>query len=203
MEVNTKICTLKDLLRKINKRFDVDLRENLYCFKIHEDNDTKEDIENIMYNSAILDYKTVLKNIVSKELDLVPKVYGDSIVGAGDYSREEIMTCSMKMGALDEFRGMRCTFQPPPISVDSRGSESSESFNESFMKNRANTVDKERHTKDFLFNELTSKKLQEFYVVKINSKGKRQNRILGIDGYNIYNDKVSNRKKSKKYKLFK
>ena len=30
MEMNTKICTLSDLLRKINKRFDVDLRESMY-----------------------------------------------------------------------------------------------------------------------------------------------------------------------------
>jgi hypothetical protein len=64
-------------------------------------------------------------------------------------------------------------------------------------------VDKAREVKDFLFNDLTAKKLQEFELTKINNKGKRQRRIFGIDGYAVYNDKVPNRQKSDRYKLLK
>ena len=42
--------------------------------------------------------------------------------------------------------------------------------------------------KDFLFNEITAGLYQEFEVVKINKYNNKQNRILGIDMYNLYNN---------------
>lgn len=195
--MNTKIWTLSDLLRKINKRFDIDLREQMHCFKIHDENEktNKDDIDMIVYNQNNLDFRTSLKNLTSKELDLVPKIYGDSIVGKGDYSREEIMSWSMKIGTLtktDRAEESRATFQ-------NQGSSFSESsIVESPERQRSATIansDKARDTKDFLYNEMSAKKLQEFEITKINTKGKRQKRILGIDGYSVYNDKVPNRQK--------
>lgn len=44
-----------------------------------------------------------------------------------------------------------------------------------------------RKEDDFLFGSISAAKHQEFYVTKINRKGKRQSRIFGIDGNNIYN----------------
>lgn len=204
MEMNTKICTLRDLLRKINKRFDVDLRDSHYCFKIHDDDPTPEkDVEGMVYNFSLIDIKTKLKNLPHKELDLVPKTFVDSLVGTGDYSKEEIISCSIKMGTMPALNRGSTFKAHQDMGSDSITDESSESFGIDAFRPLAKTVDKSRETKDFLFNEITSKKLQEFNIIKINSKGKRQNRTLGIDGYNIYNDKVSNRKRKKRYTIFK
>jgi hypothetical protein len=38
-----------------------------------------------------------------------------------------------------------------------------------------------------LFGSISAAKYQEFNVIKINKRGKRQVRVLGIDGFNIYN----------------
>lgn len=42
---------------------------------------------------------------------------------------------------------------------------------------------------DFLFGLLTASQLQEFPVLKINKKGRQQERILCIDAFNLYNKK--------------
>jgi len=44
-----------------------------------------------------------------------------------------------------------------------------------------------RKEEDFLFGSISAAKYQEFNVIKINKRGKRQVRVLGIDGFNIYN----------------
>jgi hypothetical protein len=44
-----------------------------------------------------------------------------------------------------------------------------------------------RKEDDFLFGSISAAKYQEFKVVKINKRGKRQLRVLGIDGFYIYN----------------
>lgn len=44
-----------------------------------------------------------------------------------------------------------------------------------------------RKEEDFLFGSISAAKYQEFNVIKINKRGKRQSRVLGIDGFNIYN----------------
>jgi len=44
-----------------------------------------------------------------------------------------------------------------------------------------------RKEDDFLFGSISAAKHQEFYVTKINRRNKRQARIFGIDGNNIYN----------------
>ena len=108
----------------------------------------------------------------------------------------------MKMGTMTNFTDNRNSISGYDLNNSSR-SDSSESYNTDLILTRNNTVDRERNTKDFLFNELSAKKLQEFVIVKINHKGKRQNRILGIDAYNVYNDKVSNRKRNNNYKSLK
>ena len=48
-------------------------------------------------------------------------------------------------------------------------------------------VDHQRNEDEFLFNQISASKYQEFKVIKINARGKKQERVLAIDGYNIYN----------------
>ena len=48
-------------------------------------------------------------------------------------------------------------------------------------------ADGHRKEDDFLFGSISAAKYQEFTAIKINKRGKRQQRILGIDGFNIYN----------------
>ena len=48
-------------------------------------------------------------------------------------------------------------------------------------------VEGHRNEEDFLFGSVSAAKYQEFAVIKINKRGKRQFRVLGIDGNNIYN----------------
>lgn len=48
-------------------------------------------------------------------------------------------------------------------------------------------VEGQRSETDFLFGSVSAAKYQEFAVIKINKRGKRQFRVLGIDGNNIYN----------------
>lgn len=51
-----------------------------------------------------------------------------------------------------------------------------------------------RKEEDFLFGSISAAKYQEFNVIKINKRGKRQLRVLGIDGFNIYNIRKSKTK---------
>lgn len=53
-------------------------------------------------------------------------------------------------------------------------------------------VEGSRKEEDFLFGSVSAAKYQEFAVIKINKRSKRQFRVLGIDGNNIYNIKSSN-----------
>jgi hypothetical protein len=172
MEMKTKKTTLGDLLKRINKKYEVDLRENLFCFKVHS-NDAAEvsenSIESIVYNQNMLDNKLLLKNLPARELDLVSKVYGDSIVGNQEVSHEEIISCSMKITGLSPYSDShRMTFIPMDTGLDRLDSDSPQ-------RHRATErIETTRDVRDFLFNDLTAKKLQEFEVIKINSKGKRQ-----------------------------
>jgi hypothetical protein len=54
---------------------------------------------------------------------------------------------------------------------------------------RIGGVEGQRREEDFLFGSVSAAKYQEFAVIKINKRGKRQFRVLGIDGNNIYNIK--------------
>jgi hypothetical protein len=47
---------------------------------------------------------------------------------------------------------------------------------------------------DEIFNEMKASKYEEFDVIKINKRGVRQARILGIDQLNLYNKKMRNKK---------
>ena len=221
MEMDTKKTTLHDLLKRINKKYEVDMRETMYCFKVHSETTeeiTDKNIEDIVYNNNMLDNRLLLKNLQTKELDLVNKVYGDSIVGNSEVSHEEkitrfsmisdiglqqnLMSHSNRVTGANSFAD---NSNPAFVPYDSV-IENSESFSPQKAQDlkRRETV---KEVKDFLFNEVTAKKLHEYEVTKINSKGKRQKRIFGIDGYAVYNDKDPNRKKGKNYmwlkKMFK
>ena len=50
--------------------------------------------------------------------------------------------------------------------------------------------DEGKDEEDFLFNENTANQYRQFHVVKINIRGKRQERVIAIDGHYIYNKKV-------------
>lgn len=197
IKASSKTSTLSDLLKQINKQFGVDLKENTHWFKIHELGDseiTGANIDKLVYNQSHLDFKLMLKNLSSKELELTTKLFGDSVIGGADYSHEEKMSCSMKITGFANFENIehRGTLVPQMIK------QLSVSSGESPLKQRSETTkisDKARDVKDFLYNDLTAKQLEQFLVVKINSKGKRQVRIFGIDGFNVYNDKDPNRQK--------
>lgn len=55
---------------------------------------------------------------------------------------------------------------------------------------------------EFLFNQITASKYDEYTVIKTNNYGKKQSWIFGIDGNFIYNSKKQNNSFSLK-KLFK
>ena len=57
---------------------------------------------------------------------------------------------------------------------------------------RVKGVEGHRKEEDFLFGSVSAAKYQEFAVIKINKRGKRQFRVLGIDGNNTYNFKSAN-----------
>lgn len=51
--------------------------------------------------------------------------------------------------------------------------------------------------KEFVFNDFTAGAYQEFDVIKINKYNTKQERLLGIDRYHIYNDLPKTKEKSK------
>lgn len=53
-----------------------------------------------------------------------------------------------------------------------------------------------RKEDDFLFGSISAASHQEFVVTKINRRGKRQIRVLAIDGFNIYNIRKDKAKES-------
>lgn len=64
------------------------------------------------------------------------------------------------------------------------------------------SYDQNRKEDDFLFTSISASKYQEFFVTKINKRGKRQRRIFAIDGFNIYNCKSSRKGDSGKKSSF-
>jgi hypothetical protein len=62
------------------------------------------------------------------------------------------------------------------------------SGNDKNAEKKENNDDGNSGGRDFFFNEISAGLLQEFEVVKINKFKSRQERILGIDMYNIYNN---------------
>ena len=60
--------------------------------------------------------------------------------------------------------------------------------------NDSNTKDNDSSDeKVFIFNEISAGKKQEFEVVKINKFNSKQERVLGIDMYYLYNEKPKNK----------
>lgn len=51
--------------------------------------------------------------------------------------------------------------------------------------------------KEYVFNDFTASAYQEFDVIKINKYNSKQERVLGIDRYHIYNDLPKTKEKSK------
>jgi len=56
---------------------------------------------------------------------------------------------------------------------------------------------KQRREGDFLFGSISAAEYKEFPVIKINKRGKRQKRVLAIDGFNIYNIRKEKTKNSR------
>ena len=65
----------------------------------------------------------------------------------------------------------------------------------------SNEIDEDN--KEYVFNPILAGKYQEFEVIKINKLKNKQERILGIDLYNIYNSKPKNNKNELLKKIFK
>ena len=63
-------------------------------------------------------------------------------------------------------------------------------------------INEDENGREYIFNEISAGKLQEFEVVKINKYKNKQERVLGIDMYNIYNT-VRKGKQGMLSKLFK
>ena len=60
------------------------------------------------------------------------------------------------------------------------------------------TNEEEDQGKEYIFNEFTAAAYDEYEVVKINKYNAKQERILGIDMYHIYNDLPKNKDKKSK-----
>ena len=65
------------------------------------------------------------------------------------------------------------------------------------------TPEEEDQGKEYVFNDFTAGAYQEFDVVKINKYNQKQDRLLGVDRYHIYNDLPKTKEKnSNKFLLF-
>lgn len=193
-----KTETLGDLLDTINQKYNISLSKQEYIFREKND-DVKNDelkFEDIIYNQSILDHRLQMRNVPTKNLELVFKVFKDTASRSIEYSEDEKISMSMKITGFGKSAD-RFTMQPTSEIPLLKHEEPPK------VESPSKRVDLMREEKDFQFNDLTAKKLQEFEIVKINHKGKRQKRILGIDGYAIYNDKVPNRVKNNRFKLLK
>lgn len=59
------------------------------------------------------------------------------------------------------------------------------------------TTEDDDQGKEYIFNDFTAGAYQEFDVIKFNKYNAKQERILGIDRYHIYNDLPKTKEKSK------
>ena len=199
IEVKNKNTTLLDLLKAINEKYNLSISESAYTFKMKSENSYDNDthIDNVVYNLSILDFKLQVRNLPTRNLELVSKVYKDSASKNVEYSEEEKISWSMRLTSFSNFGRDSELFtmqrnQNPLLNQSPR-----------LETKKSAPIDMNKDIKDFQFNDLTAKKLQEFEIIKINYRGKRQKRILGIDGYAVYNDKVPNREKSKRFAFIK
>ena len=151
----------------------------------------------------MLDHKLLIKNLTSRNLELKYKVYGDSAVNDVGYSEEEKYSCSMKIVGVPGMSSNTRHTEIPQTLRNGPFRYPSEINTEPMIRRQTERIDMKKEVADYLYNEITSKRLEEFHVVKINRHGKKQNRVLGIDGYNIYNDKVPGRQKGQNFKVLK
>ena len=199
IEVKNKNTTLLDLLKAINEKYNLSISESAYTFKIKSENsyDNNTNIDDVIYNLSILDYRLQVRNLPTRNLELISKVYKDSATKNNEYSEEEKISWSMKLSSFSTFSRDSELFtmqkSPNPLLAQSPP----------LVTKKSAPIDMNKDVKDFQFNDLTAKKLQEFEIIKINYRGKRQKRILGVDGFAIYNDKVPNREKSKRFAFIK
>ena len=75
-------------------------------------------------------------------------------------------------------------------------------INPTNIKSQSGTLQEEEDQgKEYIFNEFTAGAYQEFDVIKINKYNQKQERILGIDRYHIYNDLPKTKEKTSKFVL--
>lgn len=67
----------------------------------------------------------------------------------------------------------------------------------SALKNNNDNINIEKIEKDYVFNDFSASQFKEYEVIKINKYNTRQERLLGIDRYHIYNNLPKNKDKSK------
>eukprot|EP00354_Favella_ehrenbergii_P010525 CAMPEP_0170458512 /NCGR_PEP_ID=MMETSP0123-20130129/5457_1 /TAXON_ID=182087 /ORGANISM="Favella ehrenbergii, Strain Fehren 1" /LENGTH=108 /DNA_ID=CAMNT_0010722685 /DNA_START=267 /DNA_END=593 /DNA_ORIENTATION=- len=80
---------------------------------------------------------------------------------------------------------------PQTLAVSGRGRDRLESVNSDFAPEEFKGESRnDKKEEDFLYGLLTSKKLQKWPVIKYNKKNKPKERILCIDGFNIYHEKT-------------
>lgn len=80
----------------------------------------------------------------------------------------------------DYFASKSSTFVPDQKLLDT--SQDSREENKSGEKKKFDFKSEE----DFLYGQISGSQLEEFSVIKFNEKGKAQERLLCIDGFNIY-----------------
>jgi len=56
--------------------------------------------------------------------------------------------------------------------------------------------------REYIFNDISAGVFQEFEVIKINKYKSKQERTLGIDLYNLYNDLPKNKNQNRKSNIF-
>lgn len=87
-----------------------------------------------------------------------------------------------------------------PVNINSlvnKATEYPSTINPYNFRNIPNTNDDDDQGKEYIFNDFTAGAYQEFDVIKINKYNTKQERILGIDRYHIYNDLPKTKEKSK------
>ena len=174
------------------------------------DNNLDDSIE---YDTNFIDYQTKIKNMKTNCIELTEKRYVDKpankqkdvpIENQHGLASTFVMNNNMIpnrntliIGADEEEKGYDIPNQTHHFSVALQSTKpynaggegvGKPSFNDEFI----NIGNKEhRKENDFLFGSISAAKHQEFNVIKINKRKKRQARVFGIDGNNIYNCKKS------------
>ncbi|CDW71590.1 UNKNOWN [Stylonychia lemnae] len=159
----------------------------------------QENIFNIAQQSGRFDYdanhlnqNTIIRNLKTTNLMLTDRIYVDKPIN------------KQKEVPMQKKKDMESTFKENNVlqllkntSTNTSQNTTNQYENMSLIQpSSSNEKEKQEHRQedDFLFGSISAAKHQEFVVTKINRRGKRQTRVLGIDGFNIYNIRKSQAK---------